>query len=95
MRTDPHRSEPELRRRMGVWLKRRLDSGKLEQAEWRLVNAEMGDMRIDIGCPCCGETSVLDVGVHEIARSGVVSPIWLCPNIACPAADFLLLDGYP
>lgn len=81
---------------MGVWLKRRLDEGELEAAEWRVENIQKADISTDapvvtISCPGCGVSSAL---THEVAPNGAVVGIWPCPNEACPASDYLLLDGW-
>ena len=79
---------------MGVWLKRRLDDGPLEQCEYRVSTGDIDGSRIiELACPGCGETSTLDETIHTVHGNGVVSPIWICPSESCPCSDWIQLDG--
>jgi len=43
-------------------------------------------------CPCC-KTSAPLTEMHTVDPAGYVTPIYACPNAACPFAEFLFLDG--
>jgi hypothetical protein len=38
-------------------------------------------------------TSTLDE-TYKVDASGIVTPIWACPNAACPAQAFLSLESW-
>lgn len=66
----------------------RLDDGPMEPAEFRVTQAFDGAKIYSICCPRCAAVSVLPP-THRVHRSGAVTPIWACPDEACPYADWL------
>lgn len=81
---------------IGTRLRRRLDSGALEPAEFHVAKCEDLDCPLGkhllLACPKCGEvTELLDD--YNVDRSGVVSPLWQCPSESCALAQWLELDS--
>ena len=77
---------------MGKRLQKRLDDGALEPAEYRLRFDGMdGTRMIELACPSCCYTQLLS-STYSVAPHGVVSPIWICGNEACPMSDWISLE---
>ena len=76
-------------RRIGTRMHRRIDNGRLEPAEYRVVEADMGEREIVLACPCCGGESSLSG--RTIAANGALVGIFTCPVESCPCSDYLEL----
>ena len=70
---------------MSTRLYLRLDGGELQAGEFR---NEGGSYHVC--CSSCGHTAPLP-DTHVVQRGGVVVPIWSCPDVGCPAVEFLIL----
>lgn len=75
-----------------MWIKRRLDAGKLEAGEYRVIRDGMGNgSHVELACPQCAATARL---AHPVRIDGAVIGRWACPSEACPTMTWLALHGW-